>query len=153
MERLRRGGLVLRVAGELRFLPASLAVRVVRAPRVTSVPGAPPELVGIAVHEGAGGARWSRSGEARGDMVVCQHAGELVGIIGGEVVRTGTFDVAPDRPDVVMLEGERAPPLDIATVYARVQAGVRPGRWGYRRQANLERALVPRPTVPPRLFR
>jgi hypothetical protein len=129
MERLRRGGLVLRVGGELRFLQASLALRVVRAPRVTAVPGAPQELVGIAVHEGLV-VPVVAVGEARGDMVVCQHAGELVGIIGGEVVRTGTFDVAPDRPDVVMLEGERAPPLDIAAVYARVQAGVRPGRWG-----------------------
>jgi chemotaxis signal transduction protein len=129
MDRPRRGGLVLRAGGELRFLPASLAVRIVRAPRVTSVPGAPPELVGIAVHEGVV-VPVVAVGEARGDMVVCQHAGELVGIMGGEVVRTGTFDVAPDRPDVVMFEGERAPPLDIATVYARVQAGTRPGRWG-----------------------
>jgi chemotaxis signal transduction protein len=128
-ERLRRGGVVLRLAGELRFLPASLALRVARAPRVTSVPGAPPELVGIAVHEGAV-VPVVAVGEARSDMVVCKYAGELLGIIGGEVVRTGTFDVAHDRADVVLVDGERAPPLDIATVYARVQAGARPGRWG-----------------------
>jgi hypothetical protein len=129
MERQRRGGVVLRVGGELRFLPASLAVRVARAPRVTAVPGAPPELVGIAVHEGSV-VPVVAVGEARGDMVVCQHAGELVGIIGGEVVRTGMFDVAPDRADAVLVDGERAGPLDIATVYARVQSGARPGRWG-----------------------
>jgi hypothetical protein len=128
MDRLRRGGVVLRVAGELRFLPASLALRVVRAPRVTPVPGAPPELVGIAVHEGAV-VPVLAMGEARSDMVVCQHAGELVGVVGGHVMRTGLFDVAPDQPDVVMVDGERVTPLDIATVYARVRAGVRPGRW------------------------
>jgi deoxyinosine 3'endonuclease (endonuclease V) len=96
---------------------------------LTSVPGAPPELVGIAVHEGVV-VPVVAVGEARGDMVVCQHAGELLGIIGGEVVRTGSFDVAPDRPDLVLVDGELARPLDIATVYARVQAGNRPGRWG-----------------------
>src|ERR1700678_3554938 len=100
MEGQRRGGVVLRVGGELRFVPAPVAMRVAPAPRLTSVPGAPPELAGIAVHEGAV-VPVVAVGEARGDMVVCQHAGELVGIMGGEVVRTGTFDVAPDRPDVV----------------------------------------------------
>jgi hypothetical protein len=128
MDRLRRGGVVLRVAVELRFLPASLALRVVRAPRLTPVPGAPPELVGIALHEGVV-VPVLAMGEARSDMVVCQHAGELVGVVGGDVMRTGLFDVAPDRSDVVMVDGERVTPLDIATVYARVQAGVRPGRW------------------------
>jgi hypothetical protein len=129
MEGQRRGGVVLRVAGELRFVPAPVAMRVAPAPRLTSVPGAPPELVGIAVHEGVV-VPVVAVGEARGDMVVCQHAGELVGIIGGEVVRTGSFDVVADRPELVLVDGERARPLDIATVYARIQAGNRPGRWG-----------------------
>jgi chemotaxis signal transduction protein len=129
MEGQRRGGVVLRVAGELRFVAAPVAMRVAPAPRLTSVPGAPPELVGIAVHEGAV-VPVVAIGEARGEMVVCQHAGELVGIIGGEVVRTGSFDVVADRPELVLVDGERARPLDIAAVYARVQAGNRPGRWG-----------------------
>lgn len=118
----------MRVAGALRFVPAPLAMRVAPAPRLTSVPGAPAELVGIAVHEGAVVPVIS-VGETRGDMVVCQHAGELVGIIGGEVVSTGLFDVVPGRPDVVLVEGEPAEPLDIAALYARVQAATRPGRW------------------------
>jgi hypothetical protein len=129
MEGQRRGGVVLRVGGELRFVPVPAAVRVASAPRLTSVPGAPPELVGIAVHEGAV-VPVVAVGDARGDMVVCQHAGELVGIIGGEVVRTGSFEVAADRPDLVLVDGERARPLDVAAVYARAQAGNRPGRWG-----------------------
>jgi hypothetical protein len=85
--------------------------------------------VGIAVHEGAV-VPVVAVGEARGDMLVCQHAGELVGIIGGEVVRTGSFDVVADRPELVLVDGVRARPLDIAAVYARIQAGSRPGRWG-----------------------
>src|SRR5580704_2280880 len=106
----RRGGVVLRVAGELRFVPTPVAMRVAPAPRLTSVPGAPPELVGIAVHEGTV-VPVVAVGDVRGDMIVCQHAGELVGIIGGEVVRTGSFDVVPDRPDLVLVDGERARPL------------------------------------------
>jgi chemotaxis signal transduction protein len=129
MEAQRRGGVVLRVAGELRFVSVPAALRVAPAPRLTSVPGAPPELVGIAVHEGSV-VPVVAVGEARGDMVVCQHAGELVGIIGGEVVRTGSFEVVADRPELVLVDGERARPLDIAAVYARIQAGNRPGRWG-----------------------
>ncbi len=120
---------MLRVAGELRFVPAPVALRVAPAPRLTAVPGAPPELVGIAVHEGAV-VPVVAVGDARGDMLVCQHAGELVGIIGGEVVRTGSFDVVADRPELVLVDGVRARPLDIAAVYARIQAGSRPGRWG-----------------------
>src|ERR1700692_3060729 len=99
-------------------------MRIAPAPRMTSVPGAPPELVGIVVHEGAV-VPVVAVGEARGDMVVCQHAGELLGIIGGEVVRTGSFDVAPDRPDLVLVDGEPARPLAIATVYGGLQAGNR----------------------------
>jgi hypothetical protein len=124
-----RGGVVLRVSGELRFVPAGLAMRVAPAPRLTVVPGAPPELAGVAVHEGTVVPVLAISGD-RGEMVVCQHAGELVGIVGGEVVRTGTFELIDDRPDVVLVDGEEVRALDVATVYARVQAGARPGRWG-----------------------
>jgi hypothetical protein len=69
-------------------------------------------------------------GAARTEMVVCQHAGELVGIVGCEVVGTGSFEVVPNRPELVRVDGGRARPLDVATLYARVQAGGRPGRWG-----------------------
>ncbi|MGD0528327.1 MAG: hypothetical protein ABSE49_24540 [Polyangiaceae bacterium] len=129
MPGVRRGGVVLRVAGELRFVPAPVALRVAAAPRITAVPGAPPELLGIAVHEGAVVPVVS-VGDTRGDMVVCQHAGELLGIVGADVVRSGSFDVVADRPELVIVDGEHARPLDIAAVYARIQAGVRPGRWG-----------------------
>jgi hypothetical protein len=61
-------------------------------------------------------------------MVVCQHAGELVGLVGGEVVRTGRFEAVADRADVVVVDGERVKLLDLPAVYARVQTGGRPGR-------------------------
>ncbi|HEY8041942.1 MAG TPA: hypothetical protein VIF15_19200 [Polyangiaceae bacterium] len=124
----RRGGVVLRIDGTLRFVPAAVAVRVAPAPRVTAVPGGPEELIGVALHEGAI-VPVVAVGSARGEMVVCQHAGELVGLVGGEVVRTGTFEPVPGLPDLVDVDGEPARPLDVAAIYARVQAGARPGRW------------------------
>jgi hypothetical protein len=122
-----RGGLVLRVDGELRFLPATLAARVAPAPRVTAVPGAPPDLLGIAMHEGTI-VPVVAIGAARGEMVVCQHAGELVGLLGGEVVRSGRFEAVVGRADVVQIDGERARQLDVGALYARVQTGGRPSR-------------------------
>jgi hypothetical protein len=128
VERARRGGVVLQVDGELRFVSVPLAVRVAPAPRTTPVPGAPAELVGIGVHEGAV-IPVIAVGSARAEMLVCQHAGELVGIVGGTVVRSGSFDVVSERSDLVDVDGVHTPPLDVAAFYARVQAGGRPGRW------------------------
>jgi len=125
----KRGGVVLRVEGELCFVPSTLAVRVSPAPRVTAVLGGPPELLGITVHEGAV-IPVIAVGAARGEMVVCQHAGELVGLVGGDVVRTGSFDPAGESADAVVVDGARAHALDVAGLYARVQSGARPGRWG-----------------------
>jgi chemotaxis signal transduction protein len=117
-ERERRGGLLLRVEGELRFLAASVAVRVAPLPPVEAVPGAPPDLLGIALHEGvvvsviAIGPR--RDANGQNTMIVCQHAGELVALVGAEVVEAGTFD-----------EQGAAQPLDLAAIYARASQNSR----------------------------
>lgn len=117
---------MLRVDGELRFIPGGVAVRVAPPVKVTAVPGAPPNLLGIAMVEGTV-VPVVAIGGARADMIVCQHAGELVGLVGGEVVRAGRFDLADNRADVVV-NGERVRQLDLAQVYARVQTGGGPGR-------------------------
>jgi hypothetical protein len=118
---LRRGGLVLRVGEALWFVPASMAVHVAPTPRITPIPGAPDDLLGIALHQGAI-VPVLAIGAERAEMVVCQHSGELVGVVGGRVVRSGSFDVVPDRPELVQFEGQQAPPLELAALYARVQA-------------------------------
>ena len=125
----RRGGVLLRIDGALRFLPASAAVRVVPAPRPSPVPGAPSELLGIALYESVV-LPVIAVGPARSEMAVCQHAGDFVGLVGGEIVETGTFDVVAEHPDLIEYDGERAAPLDVAAIYARVQTAVRPTRWG-----------------------
>jgi hypothetical protein len=125
----RLGGLLLRVDGALRFAPATVALRVVAPPRVTPVPGAPPALLGVALHEGLV-VPVVAIGSARGDMVLCQHAGELVGLVGGEVVATGSFARAGGALDRVEHEGETVEPLDVSAIYAQVQSKARPVRWG-----------------------
>jgi chemotaxis signal transduction protein len=125
----RLGGLLLRVDGALRFAPATVALRVVEPPRVTVVPGAPPALLGVALHEGLV-VPVVAIGSARGDMVVCQHAGELVGLVGAEVVRTGSFARAAGSLDRVEHEGKSVEPLDVGAIYAQVQSRARPVRWG-----------------------
>jgi len=129
MDPARRGGVLLRIEGQLFFVPSSIAVRVAPPPRVTPVPGGPAELLGIALHEGTILPVLS-VGTRRGDMLVCQHAGELLGLVGGEVVHSGAFNPAAEKPHMVEHQGQLARPLDVAAIYARVQAGTRPGRWG-----------------------
>ncbi len=124
----RRGGVLLQVDGALCFLPASVAQRVVPLPRVTSVPGAPPELIGVALHEGII-VPVIAIGKARREMVVCQHAGELVGLLGGDVVHSGSFDAVAGRADRVLYEGQPAQVIDLTAIYGRVLASARPGRW------------------------
>jgi hypothetical protein len=124
----KRGAVVLRVDGELCFVPASVALRIAPPPRVTAVPGSPPEVVGVALHEGAI-VPVVAIGDARGEMVVCQHAGELLGLVGAEVLGTGAFEVVPEHPTMIRVGAQAVRPLDIAGVYARVESGARAGRW------------------------
>jgi chemotaxis signal transduction protein len=120
----RRGGIILRVDGQLRFLFVADAVRISSPPRVTPVPGAPGPLLGITLYEGTIVPVLS-IGSARREMIVCQHAGEVLGLLGGEIVQTGTFDAADDG---VKLGGTHAPALDLSAIYARVLTGPRAAR-------------------------
>jgi hypothetical protein len=129
MEPHRRGGVVLDAEGTWHFIPASMTLHIGPTPRITAIPGGPPELVGVAIHEGTIVPVVS-IGAARGEMVVCQHAGETLGVIGARVVRAGLFAVVPDRAELVQHDGRLVKPLDLGTIYARVQTGARPGRWG-----------------------
>jgi len=125
MER-RRGGLVVRIDGALRFVPASVAVQVTALPSITRVPGSPDELFGIALHGGTI-VPVLAAGEGRTQMIVCQWAGELVGVVGGDVVKAGIFELVGEREDAVRFEGELASLLDLGALCARVQAGGAPG--------------------------
>lgn len=124
-----QGGVLLRVEGAIRFLPAFVALRVAPMPRVTPVPGSPPELLGVALYEGMI-VPVLGLGAARGGMILCHHSGELVGIVGFELIGVGAFAAASSDPDVVEYEGRPVEPLDLETIYERVQSSARSGPWG-----------------------
>jgi chemotaxis signal transduction protein len=113
-----RGGIVLRVGEKNAFIPANVALRVANVPQMTRVVGAPPELLGVALYEGAILPVIS-IGEARERMVVCEHAGELLGLVGGVVVKSG-----------MVADADAGEALDIAAIYARIQTGGWMARWG-----------------------
>jgi hypothetical protein len=113
-------GLLLRLDGALRFVPASVALHVAPAPRVTLVVGAPPELLGIALFSGVV-IPVLAVGAARAEMIVCQCAGELVGVVGARVIEAGAFDVAGDR---AAYRDETATLLDVPAFCASVQSAV-----------------------------
>jgi hypothetical protein len=124
----RTGGIVVRIEGVLRFLPASVAVKVAPPPRITPVPGAPSELVGITMHEGAI-VPVLAIGSGRGEMIVCQQPTELVGVVGAEIVHAGVFEASATDGQIVKHEGQDVEPLDVGAVYGRVQSGARPRNW------------------------
>lgn len=124
-----QGGVLFRVDGELCFLPASVAVKIVPVPEMARIPGAPSELRGVALVDGnmipivnAVGARTPSF--AGGAMLVCTVLGESIGLVGIDVVATGRFD-AGRQPGEVIHGDERARVFDVASVIARV----RDGRW------------------------
>jgi chemotaxis signal transduction protein len=124
-----RGGVLLRVDGALRFVSAFVALRVSAMPRVTPVPGSPPELLGVALYEGVI-VPVLALGAARESMIVCHHSGELVGLVGFEVVRVGAFATVSNEPGLVEYDGRPVEQLDLENVYVRVQSSVRSGAWG-----------------------
>ncbi len=111
------GGVVFRVGTDLFFLPATVAMRVAPVPQLGPVPGAPPELVGLALVEGemipvVG------VGPSRTAMLVVSYLGERVGLVGVDVVATGRFDAVHDH---AIHAGEHARLFDISAVIARVR--------------------------------
>ncbi len=123
----RRGGIVVRVEGSLLFLPAAAASRVLPLPQVTRLPGAPSNLVGLAVYDDEIVPIIS-IGSARGAMILCTYRGERLGLVGAEIAGTGLFDGIEGGG--VELDGERAKPLDLATICASVDGANWAGRWG-----------------------
>lgn len=105
-------GIVFRVHEALYHLPANVAMKVVAVPEVARLPGASPELLGVALVDGEM-VPVIAIGDARSAMLVCSYLGERVGLVGMEVVSAGRVD-----------RGE-AKEFDVAGAVAKV----REGRW------------------------
>jgi hypothetical protein len=121
------GGILLRVSEALVYVAAADAVKLAAIPAITRVPGAPDGLIGVALHEGEILPVVS-IGEERESMLVCSHAGALLGIVGGSVVGTGMFDATADGASVLYGE-ETATLLDVASLCAKTSSASWGGRW------------------------
>ena len=134
-----KGGVVFRVGEARYFLPATTASKVLPMPAVARVPGAPVDLVGVALVEGEmvpvvdlgvsdappsrRAVTQARPHTAHRPMLVCTCLGERLGLVGLEVLATGLFE--PTRGESVMHEGLEAPVFDVAAVVGRL----RDSRW------------------------
>jgi chemotaxis signal transduction protein len=133
------GGVLFRVAEQLYFLPATIASKVLPMPVMARVPGAPAELVGVALVEGEmipvvaigdlerrGSRRPKATDRPRADnrpMLVCTCLGERVGLVGLEIIATGRFDSA--HPDQVSHDGVTAALFDVGAVFSSLREGRR----------------------------
>jgi len=125
----KRGGVLVRVGSVLHFVPASIAIAVAPAPKIARVAGAPPALLGVALHDGDVVPVIAIGDGHVGVMLVCGYMGEKIGLMGGRVEGTGVYEVDRDAPDAVVHAGERATTLDVAAAYAGVQGEGWAGRW------------------------
>lgn len=119
----RRSGVVVRADGTTSFLPALVVARIVSPPPIGRLPGAPPELAGVAQTENeivpVVDLRDASSG---GVFVVCSYMGEPIGILVSEVVSVGHFDVDTEHPEAVIVGDARVKPLDLGRLFARLQS-------------------------------
>jgi hypothetical protein len=123
----KQGGVVMRVAGLLVFVPAASALKLSAFPQITRVPGGPEDLLGVALHEGEI-IPVVAIGPEREAMLVCAYAGSLIGVVGGRVAGTGMFELLDDGGAVRCGE-ETAAPLDLAAVCAKLSSPSWGGSW------------------------
>jgi hypothetical protein len=107
-------GLLVRRAGKLAFLPASIARSLLPLPRLTKIPwdSAHMALVGgevVAVLELA---------EPCGVLVLCELEGQAVAVSGLSAERVGSW---PESELGVIVDGEQVPELDLASALTQFQ--------------------------------
>jgi chemotaxis signal transduction protein len=107
-------------------VPASAVVKIAAKPKIARLAGAPPGVLGIARFESelipvvALGPVTRGVSEGSPAMVVCTHGGEQLGVLGIDVVSSGTF--ALDDGDGVMADdGTRVETLDVEKIFARLR--------------------------------
>lgn len=135
-------GVVFRVGDRHHFLPAAVAQKVMSMPEVARMPGGPPELRGVALVDGnmipivdvnpleappsslrdLRQPRDLRTPSSKA-MLVALVLGEPVGLVGLDVVATGSFE--SDDGIAARWGDEQARPFDVVEAIARV----REGRW------------------------
>lgn len=115
------GGVVFQVGEHLHFLPATVALEVLPVPEIARVPGAPPELAGVAVVKGAT-LPVVAVGQGRGCLLVCSYLGERLGLLGVEILATGRFEAREQdtvHGEQVTFDGRPARLFDVSALIAR----------------------------------
>jgi hypothetical protein len=120
-------GLVVRVGGQLFFVPSSLARKVVHRTAVSRVPGT---QLGMAL---VGGQVVSviELGHRHDQLLLCEPGGEPVAFAGVEAIAAGWFDPEGGR---VRFDGQAIPELDVVGELRRVEQQL----WLARRQEGDE---------------
>lgn len=117
---LHRAGVIVQLAGELRFLPAQVVRRFVTPPTLSDVSGTGLTMALVDGHVLAVIAVGPR-GSA---LTICEVAGEQIGLIGADPVDVGFFDADGAG---VSFRGRRVNALDVAElVRAAARGAVEP---------------------------
>jgi hypothetical protein len=141
-----------RQAGErLVFVPAAVAREVTALSALTRVPGLEPPALGVALAAGrvvtvldVGAGAEARADEVEAPAacapspspshdewpmpgcdraVLCDLAGDVVALSGGEIVATGLFEAAPSG-DGIHWRGADVAPLDVGALYAQAESAI-----------------------------
>jgi hypothetical protein len=61
-------------------------------------------------------------------MIVCVYRGEHMGLLGADDIKSGVFTRGDDGG--VVVDGQKAPPLQLEEIYARVHTATWGSAWG-----------------------
>ncbi|HEX2871091.1 MAG TPA: hypothetical protein VHP33_07545 [Polyangiaceae bacterium] len=111
-----RAGVIVRLDGELRFLPAHLVRRFVPPPTLSDVAG-----TGLTMALVDGQVLAIIPVGPRGSaLTVCEVGGELVGLLGADPEAVGFFETSPEG---VSFQGRSAADLDVAELVRKSARG------------------------------
>jgi hypothetical protein len=107
-------GLIVKLSGELYFLPAELSLSVLARPVVSRVPGT---KIGMTLFGGRVIPVIELGADPR-DLVVCDSGGEAVALGGLEVLEAGFFEWDDEQ---IVHAGRRIEPLDVVAELERAE--------------------------------
>lgn len=121
---MTRAAVVFRVEGRMQFLPALVVTRIGPIPAIGRVPGAPPELAGMAQTENEilPIVDLREKSADTGVLLVCSYMAETLGVLVAEVIAVSHYEVDPEAQDAILVGDARARALDLGKICARLQS-------------------------------
>lgn len=115
------GGLIVDTGGELRFLPASVALSIIGPVQIVPAPGLQPPAVGLALADDRAVPALRVGSWPSGDNILCKSDGDFVLAVGAKVVASGKFE---PKGQAVLYEARRAELLDLKLLLLRAEAAI-----------------------------